>query len=113
MCPSTDTDTVRAQAKRAIAAYLNVPVYAAFHQWIGRGDRLQPMWDAWSAGDRKKALDVIPDEVVDELIIHGSPEACREHVGRYVEAGVTTPALSVMAFADVDPRQAIRDLAPQ
>ena len=113
VCPSTDTETVRAQAKRAIAAYLNVPVYAAFHQWIGRGDRLQPMWDAWTDGDRKLALEVIPDEVVDELIIHGSPEACREHIGRYVEAGVTTPALSIMGFADVDPRQAIRDLAPR
>jgi probable F420-dependent oxidoreductase len=113
VCPSTDTDTVRAQARRAVAAYLNVPVYAAFHQWVGRGERLQPMWDAWSSGDRKLALEVIPDEVVDELIIHGPPEACREHIVRYVEAGVTTPALSIMGFADVDPRQAIRDLAPR
>ncbi len=116
VCPSTDADTVRAQAKRAIAAYLNVPVYAAFHQWLGR-ERLQPMWDAWAAGDRKKALDVIPDEVVDELVVHGSPEACREHIGRYVEAGVTTPALSIMGFAGVGSdadslRQALRDLAP-
>jgi len=113
VCPSTDTETVRAGARRAIAAYLNVPVYAAFHQWIGRGDKLQAMWDAWAAGDRKLALDVIPDEVVDEIIIHGSPEECREHIGRYVEAGVTTPALQIMGFADIDTRQALRDLAPQ
>ena len=113
VCPSTDSDTVRAQGRRAIAAYLNVPVYAAFHQWIGRGEQLQPMWAAWSAGDRKKALEVIPDEVVDDIIIHGSPEQCREHIARYVEAGVTTPALQIMGFADVDPRQALRDLAPR
>lgn len=112
VCPSTDTDAVRAQARRAIAAYLNVPVYAAFHRWIGRGERLQPMWDAWAAGDRKLALEVIDDEVVDELIVHGSPEACREHIARYVEAGVTTPALSIMPFGGVDLRQAMRDLAP-
>jgi hypothetical protein len=36
VCPSTDADTVRAQARRAVAAYLNVPVYAEFHRWIGR-----------------------------------------------------------------------------
>ncbi len=112
VCPSTDADTVRAQAKRAIAAYLNVPVYRAFHEWIGRSEDLGPMWAAWGEGDRKKALDVIPDHVVDELIIHGAPEACREHIARYVEAGVDTPALSVMGFAGVDPMQAIRDLAP-
>jgi len=45
-----------AAAKFAIAAYLNVPVYAEFHRWLGRGDQLQGMWDAWKAGDRKAAL---------------------------------------------------------
>lgn len=112
VCPSTDTDKVREQARFAIAAYLNVPVYAAFHRWLGR-EQLQPMWDAWAAGDRKAALAAIPDSVVDELIIHGSPEACREHIGRYVEAGVTTPALSVMGFAGVEPLEAMRQLAPR
>ena len=112
VCPSTDADKVREQARFAIAAYLNVPVYAAFHRWLGR-EQLQPMWDAWAAGDRKAALAAIPDSVVDELIIHGSPEACREHIGRYVEAGVTTPALSVMGFAGVEPLEAMRQLAPR
>ena len=68
---------MRAGAKRAIAAYLNVPVYAQFHDWLGRGDVLRPMWEAWQAGDRKQALAEIPDSLVDELIVHGSPEACR------------------------------------
>ena len=112
VCPSADTDTVRSQAKRAVAAYLNVPVYAAFHEWLGRGPQLKGMWDNWQAGDRKAALDAIPDEVVDSLIIHGSPEACKEHIQRYVDGGVTTPALSIMPFAGVDPVQAARDLAP-
>jgi hypothetical protein len=71
------------------------------------------MWKAWKEGDRKAALAAIPDSLVDELIVHGSPEECREHVQRYVDAGVTTPALSIMRFGDVDPRQAIRDLAPR
>ena len=31
------------------------------------------MWDAWKAGDRKAALAAIPDSLVDELIVHGSP----------------------------------------
>ncbi len=113
VCPSTDADTVRAQARRAVAAYLNVPVYADFHRWIGRGERLQGMWDAWAAGDRKAALDAIDDDVVDELIIHGPAGHCREQVDRYLENGVTTAALSIMNFGDVDIRQAVRDLAPR
>jgi probable F420-dependent oxidoreductase len=111
VCPSTDTDTVRGMAKFAIAAYLNVPVYAAFHDWMGRGEQLAPMWKAWKEGDRKAALAAIPDSLVDELIVHGSPEACKEHIGRYLDNGVTTAALAVMPFG-IDQRQAVRELAP-
>ncbi len=111
VCPSDDADTVRQMGRFAIAAYLNVPVYAAFHDWLGRGEALRPMWEAWRAGDRKTALAAIPDEVVDELIVHGSPAECRAHVQRYFDNGVTTAALAVMPFG-VDLRQAVRDLAP-
>ncbi len=112
VCPSDDADTVREQAKFAIAAYLNVPVYAAFHRWLGRGHQLDAMWSHWQAGDRKAALSAIPDSVVDDLVVHGTPEACKEHIERYVQAGVDTPALSVLPLAGVDTRQAVRDLAP-
>jgi probable F420-dependent oxidoreductase len=111
VCPSTDAVKVRAAGRFAIAAYLNVPVYAAFHEWLGRGAVLKPMWDAWKAGDRKAATAAIPDHVVDELIVHGSPEECREHIARYVANGVTTTALAILDFG-IDLKQGIRDLAP-
>jgi len=111
VCPSEDTETVRNMGKFAIAAYLNVPVYAAFHEWLGRGEMLTPMWEAWKAGDRKQALAEIPDELVDQIIVHGSPKECRDHIQRYVDNGVTTPALAIMPFG-IDTRQAVRDLAP-
>jgi probable F420-dependent oxidoreductase len=111
VCPSEDADAVRAMGRFAVAAYLNVPVYAAFHEWLGRGPVLKPMWDAWQAGDRKAATAAIPDEVVDALIVHGSPAACRAHIQRYIDNGVTTTALALLPFG-VDARQASRELAP-
>jgi alkanesulfonate monooxygenase SsuD/methylene tetrahydromethanopterin reductase-like flavin-dependent oxidoreductase (luciferase family) len=112
VAPTDDAETVRNMGKYAIAAYLNVPVYAAFHDWLGRGELLEPMWRLWKEGDRQAALDAIPDSLVDELIVHGSPEACREHIQRYVDNGVTTPALALLPFG-LDQRQAVRDLAPR
>jgi probable F420-dependent oxidoreductase len=112
VCPSEDAETVRNFGRFAVAAYLNVPVYAAFHEWLGRGEQLKPMWDAWKAGDRKAATAAIPDQVVDDLIVHGSPAECRDHIQRYIDNGVTTAALAVMPFG-IDGRQAIRDLAPR
>ncbi len=112
-CPSEDAEAVRAAGKFAIAAYLNVPVYAEFHRWLGRGDVLQPMWDAWAGGDRKAALAAIPDELVDELIVHGSPEQCRATIQRYFDNGVTTSSLAILPLDPaVRHRDAVRALAP-
>lgn len=111
--PSEDTETVRAIARRAIASYLNVPVYAAFHEWLGRGEMLAPMWQRWRDGDRAGALEAIPDELVDQLIVHGSHEQCRSHIQRYVDDGVTTPVLMIMPIPGVDPVESARLLAPR
>jgi probable F420-dependent oxidoreductase len=106
-----DAEAGRAIARRAIAAYLTVPVYRAFHEWLGRGERLAAMWRAWAAGDRRGALAAIPDDVVDELVVHGPPEHCREQVRRYVEAGVTTPVVGLLPTGG-DVGEAVRALAP-
>jgi probable F420-dependent oxidoreductase len=113
VCPSENAEVVRASAKFAIAAYLNVPVYAAFHEWLGRGEALTPMWDAWQSGDRKAALAAIPDSVVDELIVHGSPEQCRARIDEYFANGVTTSSLAIMPLdPELDHWGAVRALAP-
>jgi probable F420-dependent oxidoreductase len=109
--PSEDREAVRFLGRRMIAEYLNVPVYAAFHEWLGRGELLAPMWEKWRAGDRSGATEAIPDELIDQLVVHGSPEECREHLQRYVDNGVTTPAPAILA-APADARRVIRALAP-
>jgi probable F420-dependent oxidoreductase len=103
--------------RRHITAYLNVPVYQQFHQWLGR-TALEGMWDNWAAGDRKAAVAAISDATVDELIIRGSAAERRAHVKRYMAAGVDTAFLQ-FATSEPDPtrraeliRQALRDHAP-
>jgi probable F420-dependent oxidoreductase len=95
VAPTTDAGRARGVAKFAMAAYLNVPVYRAFHEWLGRTE-LQPMWDAWAAGDRKTAVEAIPDAVADAIVVHGAPEYCRERVQEYVDNGVTTPVMALL-----------------
>jgi probable F420-dependent oxidoreductase len=111
VCPSTDTEAVRRMGRFAICSYLNVPVYAAFHEWLGRGDRLGPMWESWRSGNRREASDSVPDEVVDDLIVHGSAEECRSHITRYIENGVTVPALAPLPLGG-SYEDAVRALAP-
>ena len=110
--PTADADVARMIGRRMISSYLTVNAYAEFHRWLGRGEALQPMWDAWASGDRKLANAAIPDAVVDELVIHGPYEACREHVARYIEAGVQVPTLAIVPFG-VDLKEAVEGLAPR
>jgi probable F420-dependent oxidoreductase len=111
--PIEDRDTVRAIGRRMIAGYLTVPVYAEFHRWLGRTEELTPMWRAWAEGDRKRALDLIPDSVLDDLIVHGSPAECRAKIARYTDAGVSVPVLAIVdPRPDADPVEAALALAP-
>ena len=109
--PSENAELARNVGRRMITAYLNVTAYAEFHRWLGRGPALQPMWDAWAAGDRKGALAAIPDEVVDQLIVHGSVEQCRAHIERYRDNGVTVPAPAILPIG-VDLGEVVEGLAP-
>src|SRR6516164_8593522 len=112
VCPTADAGAARAVGRRMIAAYLTVPVYAAFHAWLGRGEVLRPMQEAWAAGDRRRALELIPAEVVDELVVHGSPDACRERVAEYHATGLDTPVIMVVPMPGVDEVAAVRGIAP-
>jgi len=113
VCPTENADEARALGRWMIAAYMTVPVYAAFHEWLGRGKQLAAMNEAWAAGDRKAALAAVPDEVVDELIVHGSPDACRARIREYVGNGLDTPVLAVLPNNEIPIPEAVRALAPR
>ena len=108
--PTEDADTARFIARRMISSYLTVSTYAEFHKWLGREEILQPMWDAWAAGDRKLANELIPDSVCDELLIHGSYEKCREHIQQFIDNGVQIPTLAIVPVG-VDIKDAVKGLA--
>ena len=112
VCPTADAEVARGIGKRMIAAYLSVPAYAAFHAWLGRGEVLRPMQEAWAAGDRKGALAAIGDEVVDDLLVHGAPQACRERVAEYQARGLDTPVIAVVPPPGGSVPDLVRQLSP-
>jgi alkanesulfonate monooxygenase SsuD/methylene tetrahydromethanopterin reductase-like flavin-dependent oxidoreductase (luciferase family) len=119
VCMIEDENVIDFLGRRMIAAYLNVPVYAAFHEWLGRGPALEGMWDNWKAGDRKAATAAIERKTIDELVIWGDAATCRRKVQEYVDNGVTVPVLNFIPVApDAAGRAAqsvgmLRALAPR
>ncbi|WP_395693748.1 LLM class flavin-dependent oxidoreductase [Nocardioides sp.] len=49
----------------------------------------------WPAGreEIRRAMTLVPDDVVQQITASGSPEECRAKVAEYVEAGATCPVL--------------------
>ena len=96
VCVTEDAEQARAIGRFLIASYLTVPAYAAFHDWLGRGEVMGPMREAWAAGDRQAAMAAVPDEVVDDLVVHGSADQCRAAVHRYTTNGLDSPILALL-----------------
>ncbi|HZO68148.1 MAG TPA: LLM class F420-dependent oxidoreductase [Kribbellaceae bacterium] len=111
VCVTEDAEQARAIGRFLIASYLTVPAYAAFHDWLGRGEVMGPMREAWAAGDRQAAMAAVPDEVVDDLVVHGSADQCRAAVHRYTTSGLDSPILALLPTG-ADLRDTARLLTP-
>jgi probable F420-dependent oxidoreductase len=94
-------------ARFMFAAYGTVPVYEAFFRALGWSEAIDPMIEAWRSGDRKLALERVPEELVREIFVLGEPGAMRERLGLYAERGITTLVLTPIGDTDL-----IEALAP-
>src|SRR5215211_681079 len=93
-CFPAPEDEALPAARRMLVAYATVPVYTAFFRWLGWGERIDPMVAAWEAGDRARALELVPDELVREVFVFGDGGAQRERLAAFGEAGITTFVLA-------------------
>jgi alkanesulfonate monooxygenase SsuD/methylene tetrahydromethanopterin reductase-like flavin-dependent oxidoreductase (luciferase family) len=82
-------------AKRTFVAYATVPVYADFFRWLGRGQEIDPVVEAWNEGDRKRALELAPEALIRETFLLGPVEAQRERLAEFAAAGIDTAVLAL------------------
>lgn len=81
-------------ARFMFSTYITVPVYTEFYKWLGWGEQIQPMLDAWAAGDRRQAAAAAPWEAIEQMFIFGSPEEMKHRLEQFVAGGITTPVLT-------------------
>jgi len=94
-----EEETVRESLRRELTAYLTVPLYNKFFQWIGYGDEARAAFEAWNAGDRKKALSMVPDRMIESIFVFGPAEQIVKRLRDYEKAGIGTAALQFTSFA--------------
>lgn len=99
-------------ARWMFAAYGTVPVYEAFFRGLGWGEQLDPMVAAWREGDRKRAVELAPDDLIKEIFVFGDADEQRERLDRYAAGGIRTFVLTPIAAPEQLP-QLVSALAPR
>jgi probable F420-dependent oxidoreductase len=99
-CIPGEREQVEPLARFMFSSYITVPVYEAFYRWLGYGERIDEMVEAWAAKDRQRAAEAAPWELIEEMFIFGSPERMRERLQTFVDGGITLPVLTPITTPD-------------
>jgi probable F420-dependent oxidoreductase len=99
-CLPGEREAVEPLARFMFSSYITVPVYAAFYRWLGFGEQIAPMIEAWKSGDRQGAAAAAPWELIEEMFIFGSPEEMKARIEVFVSGGITLPILTPITTPD-------------
>jgi len=99
-CLPGEREQVEPLARFMFSSYITVPVYAAFYRWLGYGEQIEPMVQAWESGDRQAAAAAAPWELIEDMFIFGTPEQMKERLAAFVAGGITLPILTPIVTPD-------------
>jgi probable F420-dependent oxidoreductase len=99
-CLPGEREAVEPLARFMFSSYITVPVYAAFYRWLGYGEQIAPMVEAWESGDRQGAAAAAPWDLIEEMFIFGRPEEMRERIDSFISGGITLPILTPITTPD-------------
>ncbi len=99
-CIPGEREQVEPLARFMFSSYITVPVYEAFYRWLGYGERIDAMVEAWNAKDRQKAAEEAPWDLIEEMFIFGEPEQMKDRLNAFVEGGITLPVITPITTPD-------------
>jgi probable F420-dependent oxidoreductase len=99
-CLAGEREQVEPLARFMFASYATVPVYEAFFRWLGYGEAIDPMVEAWRAKDRQAATAAAPWELIEDVFIFGTPAEMKERLRRYAVGGITVPIVTPITIPD-------------
>lgn len=103
-----DVDRAREFVRHSFAPYVANTGYHRFYSWMGYGDEADAIAATATAGDKAAMVAAYTDRMVDDLFLLGTAEQVADRINDHVEAGVTIPALELLASS---PDQVVADLA--
>jgi 5,10-methylenetetrahydromethanopterin reductase len=113
---SGDEDAARSAARYNLAYFAQLPNYRRQWRRAGFGAAMDAVKAALERGQRRDAAQHIPDELVEEVCVFGTPARCRAQLAAFRAAGVDLPLLAISPVneaRDSATRAALQTLAPR
>ncbi|WP_306052448.1 TIGR04024 family LLM class F420-dependent oxidoreductase [Natronococcus wangiae] len=114
-CALEDADRARELARQHTAFYVG-GMGTFYRDALARQgyDEAETIHDAWQSDDRKRALEAVSDELLEDLCAAGDPETARDRLARFEAIdGVDAVAVSFPRSAEADEIEATMEaLAP-
>jgi alkanesulfonate monooxygenase SsuD/methylene tetrahydromethanopterin reductase-like flavin-dependent oxidoreductase (luciferase family) len=104
-------DAARAAARVFLARYAGRSLYARMFRRSGFEAEAQAIESAAARGDRAGAVTAVSDRMLDEVLLVGPLERCRERLAAFREAGIDFPLIAPQPVDEGAEAAALRTLA--
>jgi probable F420-dependent oxidoreductase len=99
-CLPGPREQVEPLARFMFASYATVPFYEAFFRWLGYGEQIDDMVEAWKRRDRDAATTAAPWELIEDVFVFGEPDEMKARLQAFVDGGITLPILTPVTTPD-------------
>jgi len=101
-CVSDDTESAIGRAKKTLAFYISVgKIYREFLAKNGYANETQNIYEEFKKSGFESNHELVPDSMLNELTISGTPDHCLKQLDRFRGAGLDLPIIQFNPIGDV------------
>ncbi len=92
-CVSKSREEAKVAARHTLTYYITVDPYRDSFKRLGFAQEVQEIEEVIKARGLEAASEMLSEEVLDELMVYGTPADCRAKIASYVDEGVDEPVV--------------------
>ena len=105
---AADRKTAHDRMRAPLATYaFRFPRYRRLMAESGFATEVEKVRAAWEGGDPRRAMQLVPDGLIERITLAGTAEECRARIEQYREAGITLPIVMPRIAGPDAKRQAL------
>jgi len=92
-CVSKNREKAKVAARRTLTSYITIDPYRDSFKRLGFAQEVQEVEQAIKLRGFEAASEGLSEEMLDELMVYGTPTECRTKIASYVDEGVNEPVV--------------------